>query len=218
MSVLSQRLCRDSASTSAQQPLSCSRRSALVGVSALVALPAPALALAETKAFTGKSGLRAQLPPAWVVASDRAGTGAKETLLFAGDFTAVDTISVRRETAPPGLEREGDADAARLLSSDEAGSVTVLMARRAGPELVVETRQRLCRGNESEGRGGVPLCEGPRGDALPFVVRHSFARFVPAGRGLVFAIRGSCLEERWAEQGALLQDAVHAIDVSGVSS
>ena len=220
--VLSPLLCRASAAASAsapQPPPACSRRAALLGVSTLLALPAPALALAETKPLVGRSGLRATLPAAWVVASDRADSGSKAgTLLFTGDFTNVDTLSVRRELAPPELAGTSDADAARLLSSDEAGVLTILSSERVGDELVVESRQRLCRGTETEGKGGAERCEWARGDELPFVVRHSFARFVPSGSGTVLTVRGSCLEERWAEQGSTLREVVRSVDLSGLLS
>jgi hypothetical protein len=216
-SALSTLLCR----ASAPQPSPCcSRRASLLGVSALLVLPAPALALApESKTLVGRSGLRAELPSAWVVASDRADSRDKAgTLLFTGDFAAVDTLSVRRELAPAELASAGDAGAARLLSADESGLVTILAASRtAGRELVVESTQRLCRGTETEGKGGAERCEGPRGDELPFVLRHSFARFVPAGNGTVIAIRGSCLEERWDMKGETLREVVRAVDLAGLS-
>lgn len=208
-------------------------------------------------------GASLRVPARFVTASDRPNAGSLEaTLALIGDFTSVDTVSLRRELPPAGLldawdNLSADEVAERLTAAERASvagnkatssvagvsnsgsgtiSFQVLSSSRApNGACVIETRQAQCRGcaclseplavaltnltpsfrTVTEGLRGAKLCAGPRGDELAIITRHAVSLFVPR-RPYVYALRASCVEERWQLQEALLRDVIASFDGSGL--
>ena len=203
---------------------------------------------AGTRLLTTRCGAELLVPSSWIVASDRepSSSSAEETLFLGGDFGPVDTVSLRRLSAPSEASSWLDGsrpagEVAQWLTQDERESVasgTAVTRIRGVVGATSGTLSFAVLASAQESRPGGPYftvettqsqCRGTiteeRGGVKECsgpkgddlpVVERHALNVFTWQEPYVYVLRVSCAESRWSEVQPDLRRVAATFDASRI--